>query len=271
VLIDGGPSTGTFGRLLDSYNLNGATFDVVILTHQHADHYQGLRELFRTSRHITIGRFFENEDAGLSSSLIELRDSIRARVRRGELSLVDTDDPCGNGASVCAVVLDGGARLELLRPDPRGDKPNNRSVAVKLIAPDSAAFAMWLAGDAERSEIAYFDSVDYDVRPGMHATVLKANHHGSCNGITGRYLDLIQPEVVIMSLSERNTFGFVHQQTLDVLRERGIPWYRTDVNGTITIRAGSGARRFTVTTERGSPSESGIQDRLATQTDCRAM
>src|ERR1700742_1178832 len=57
VLIDGGPDEKRFGHLLDSLNLNGQTFDVVILTHQHADHLVGLRALFEKKRHITV-RYF---------------------------------------------------------------------------------------------------------------------------------------------------------------------------------------------------------------------
>src|SRR5206468_3725186 len=52
VIIDGGPDPTTFGRYLDSLRLNNSTIDVVILSHQHLDHYSGLAELFRTSRHI---------------------------------------------------------------------------------------------------------------------------------------------------------------------------------------------------------------------------
>src|SRR6476661_595561 len=54
VIIDGGPDTLRFGRLLDSLGLNGSTIDVVILSHEHYDHHAGLRELFRSSRRITV-------------------------------------------------------------------------------------------------------------------------------------------------------------------------------------------------------------------------
>lgn len=272
VVIDGGALSGTFGLALDSYSLNGATLDAVILTHEHFDHYQGLRELFRTSRGITIRTMFENGNAGLSSSLIELRDSISARVARRQMVLADTDDPCGSGARVCTLMLSGGARLELLPPDPSGNSPNNRSLGIKLLGPDSASFSMWLAGDAERNAIAYFDAADYDVSPGMRARILKANHHGSCNGVTRRYLDLVSPEVVVMSLADDNVFGFVHTQTLDVLRERETPWYRTDVNGTVTIRtSGVAGAGYTISVERGGASQAGLQDRVSTQVDCKTM
>src|ERR671912_99155 len=116
--------------------------------------------------------------------------------------------PCGTGAPTCSITMRGGARLQILRPDPQGDGPNNRSVAVRLVAPDSSRFSMWLAGDAEQQAIRWFDAVDYDRRPGMRATALKGNHHGSCDGISARYLDLVQPQVVALSLAAANDYGY---------------------------------------------------------------
>ena len=268
VLIDGGPDASRFGRLVERFGLDGATVDAVILTHQHSDHYLGLRELFRTRRRIGVRYFFENLDPNTSVTLAELRDSVHARAKRGALQLRDTDDPCGTSAPSCTITMRGGARLHVLRPTPRGDGPNNRSVAVKLVAPDSNAFVMWLAGDAEQPEIQWFDSVDYDRVPGMRARALKANHHGSCDGISRRYLDLVQPELVAISLAGVNDYGYVHSQTLDMLASRRIPWYRTDQNGTITItvpkrRARDGDRPYTVSVERGGPSMRGPTDRRA--------
>jgi competence protein ComEC len=262
VLIDGGPEPARFARLLDRLALAGSTIDAVILTHQHYDHYAGLREVFRTSRGITVRYVFENKDPFSNTSLAQLRDSIIARAKRGELDYRDTDDPCGTGARGCTITLRGGARLHLLRPDPQGQGPNNRSAVVKLVAPDSAAFTMWLAGDAEQQEISWFDATDYDKSPGMRATVLKGDHHGSCDGISPRYLDLVRPEVVVLSLQAANDYGYVHSQTLDLLRARRIPWYRTDQNGTITITVPPHAT-YSVSVERGGPSMRGPSDRPA--------
>ena len=263
VVVDGGSEPRRFGRWLDRLGLDGATIDAVILTHQHFDHYSGLRELFRTRRRITVRYVFENKDPYPNASLAELRDSIIAHAQRGALAYRDTDDPCGTGAAECTITLRGGAKLRLLRPDPAGDGPNNRSVAIRLIAPDSARFAMWLAGDAEQQEIAWFDSVDYDRSPGMRANVLKGDHHGSCDGVSPRYLDLVRPDVVVFSLAAANDYGYVHDQTLDLLRQRGIPWYRTDQNGTITITVPHGGANYQISSERGGPDARGPTDRPA--------
>lgn len=262
VLIDGGPEPARFGRLLDELGVADSTIDAVILTHEHYDHYAGLRELFRSRRRISVRYLWENKDPYSNVALAELRDSIIARARRHELDYRDTDDPCGTGAPSCAITLHGGARLYLLRPDPTGNGPNNRSAAVRLVAPDSSAFTMWLAGDAEQQEIAWFDDTDYDRVPGMRANILKGDHHGSCDGISPRYLDLVRPEMVVMSLAAVNDYGFVHSQTLDLLRGRRIPWYRTDQNGTITITVPRRGK-YAIAVERGGPSMRGPTDRRA--------
>ena len=262
VLIDGGPEPAAIGRLLDRLALNGKSIDAVILTHQHFDHYSGLRELFKTRRSISIRYLFENQDPYINPTLRDFRDSVSSRVRRGQLTFRDTDDPCGNGTPTCVLPLRGGARVVLLRPDPRGDGPNNRSAAVKLVAADSTQFSMWLAGDAEQEEIAWFDDTNYDRSPGMRATVMKGDHHGSCDGISPRYVDLVRPEIVALSLAATNDYGYVHSQTLDLLQSRRIPWYRTDQNGTITITVPPRGR-YSVAVERGSMSMRGPSDRHA--------
>lgn len=271
VLVDGGPSTARLGELLDSLQLNDSTIDVVVLTHPHADHLSGLRELFRTRRHIRVRFFFENRDPYPGTTLAQLRDSVNARARRGELVIRDTDDPCGDGRAVCTITLRGGARLHVMRPDPHGDDANERSTPVKLVGPDSASFTMWLAGDAEREATAWFDSTDYDVRPGMDVDVLKADHHGSCNGTTRRYLQLTTPRWVIASLAARNEYGHMHTQTKAMLRAADIPWYRTDQNGTVTITSpGTPGSELAVTPSRGQPSASGPSDRRSSQDECDA-
>ncbi len=167
VIIDGGPDHTLFGRYLDSLRLNNSTIDVVILTHQHLDHYSGLQELFRTDRHIHVRYFFENKDPAPAVTLAHLRDSILSRMDLDSLIYRDTDDPCSNGRPICTITMNGGAKLHLLAPQPDGEGPNNRSAAVKLIGPDSASFTMWLAGDAEHEEISWFQRAGYDTNPGM--------------------------------------------------------------------------------------------------------
>ncbi len=269
IIIDGGPDEGRFGALLDSLGLNHTTIDAVILTHQHYDHYNGLLALFESGRAIKVRYFFEDKDPSTASTIVRLRDSVMARVRRDGLIYRSTDDPCGTGSAICTITMRGGAQLHLLQPLPPPQKANNRSVAVKLVGPDSASFTMWLAGDAERDAIHYFERAGYSRTPGMRVNVLKADHHGSCNGVTPRYLALLHPSWVIASLGPHNDYGHMHAQAKAMYAAAGIPWYRTDQNGTVTIRSpGIPNGGYTVSVDHGTNNMDGPSDRMSRQPEC---
>ena len=269
VLVDGGPRPDALGRELDTFGLNGVTIDAVILTHAHADHYQGLRELFASRRHIAVRYFWENQDPSPNITLGKLRDSVAARARAGLLVYRDTDDPCATGTPICTITLKGGARLHIMQPDPDGEGPNNRSPGIKLVGPDSASFTMWIAGDAEGPAIEWFTRAGYARSPGMHVDVLKADHHGSCNGVSDAYLDLLQPSLVVVSLGALNDYGHMHVQAKTAYERHHVPWYRTDQNGTITLRsAGTPGSGYSVTVERGAQNSSGPSDRRSAQAGC---
>jgi len=142
VIIDGGPDPVAFGRYLDSLKLNNSTIDVVILSHQHLDHYSGLRELFKTSRHIHVRYFFENKDPSTAVTLAHLRDSILSRMDRDSLVYRDTDDPCSDGRPVCTITMRGGAKLHILAPFPSGDSPNNSRQLVTQWIPECASVCL---------------------------------------------------------------------------------------------------------------------------------
>jgi competence protein ComEC len=269
ILIDGGPAPHALGAHLDALGLNNTTIDAVILTHVHSDHYQGLRELFETKRHITVRYFWENQDPSPNVTLRKLRDSLASRVRKG-MVYRDTDDPCADGTTMCTITMKGGAKLHILQPDPTGNGANNRSPALKLVGPDSASFTMWLAGDAEHGAIDWFTRAGYDHSPGMRVDVLKADHHGSCNGMSDGYLDALKPSLVVASLASTNDYGHMHAQAKAMLRAHRIPWYRTDQNGTITITStGVPGTHFTTAVERGHASMSGPADRRSSGSDCQ--
>ena len=137
---------------------------------------------------------------------------------------------------------------------------------------DSASFTMWLAGDAEHAAIASFEHAGYAQNPGMHVDVLKADHHGSCNGVTPRYLELTSPSWVVASVGAVNDYGHMHEQAKAEYRAAGIPWYRTDQNGTITIRtAGVAGSGYTITPSRPGRDLNGPSDRRASARGCAGV
>jgi len=110
------------------------------------------------------------------------------------------------------------------------------------------------------------------VNPGMKVDVLKADHHGSCNGVTARYLELTQPSLLVVSLGAVNDYGHMHEQAKALYRRAGVPWYRTDQNGTITLRSpGVTGAKYSVSVQRPGADLNGPSDRKANQRNCRGM
>lgn len=272
ILIDGGPDRERLGALLDSLGIADVTLDAVVLTHAHQDHYAGLLAVFDTRRHLHVRAFYENGDPATGPVLTELRDSVAARRRSDGLALRDTDDPCDDGRAVCVLELAGGARLDILRPPDAIASPNNRSAMLKLLGADPAAFSMWLAGDAEHEELMDAERAGYARSPGMRAEILHADHHGSCNGVSARYLALVQPAWALVSVGAGNDYGHMHLQAKRTYRAAGVRWYRTDENGTITVRApGVAGIGYTVTPSRPGVDRNGAADRVSRQPACDGM
>jgi beta-lactamase superfamily II metal-dependent hydrolase len=63
----------------------------------------------------------------------------------------------------------------------------------------------------------------------------------------------------------------MHTQAKDIYKQAKAPWYRTDQNGTITIRSpGVAGGGFTITPERQGVDLDGPSDRVSHQSDCAA-
>jgi competence protein ComEC len=63
--------------------------------------------------------------------------------------------------------------------------------------------------------------------------VLKVAHHGSCSSTTQRFLDAVDPRVVVISVGADNRFGHPCDEVLE--RLEGLPVYRTDEQGAIEV------------------------------------
>ena len=69
----------------------------------------------------------------------------------------------------------------------------------------------------------------------VQADVLKLGHHGSNDATGGPFLDAVNPQAALVSLGRDNEYGHPHEAVAARLKERGIPLYRTDQHGVITV------------------------------------
>ena len=106
-------------------------------------------------------------------------------------------------------------------------------------------FSVLLTGDAET------EALDYLVESGAvpDITVLKASHHGSDNGFTEDLLAAGRPEVVVISVGAGNAYGHPGEQALAAYYAAASEVYRTDLDGSVTVR-GVRNGRYRILTHR---------------------
>ena len=80
----------------------------------------------------------------------------------------------------------------------------------------------------------------------LSADVFKAAHHGSRTANTEAFLERVDPDYVVISCGEGNSYGHPHAEVLNRLRKMGIQVFRTDEEGTITAVSDGSTITFNV-------------------------
>jgi competence protein ComEC len=224
VLFDGGPPEAGVNRLLRRAGVRRLA--VVVATHHSRDHHGGLRDVLE---HYRVGLLLDGGDGTRDPGFRAVEaEADRRRVRR-----VPAVAPVDLRA--------GGLRMRVLWPPPRPpgpapDDPNQRAVVAVV---SSGGFNLFLSADAESDALEALDLPDVDA--------MKVPHHGSADpGLTG-VLRRLRPEIAAIEVGRHNTYGHPAPSTLSALRRAGVPTYRTDRDGTVTLTVDHGMR---VATER---------------------
>lgn len=224
LLIDASDHSTTVLARLRQFRVD--TLAAVILSHPHADHYGGMAAVIAR---IPVRSFIYGGTPRTAQTYLALLRAVNGK----HIPVVTAD----TGVRTTRFVTGGDTvTLRILAPPPNchglggaagGDAVNNCSIGVRLTR---GKFTMLLPGDAEEAEIGWWMMT----RPTLlRADVLKAGHHGSSNATDADFLNVVQPQAVLISANGRQ---HPFAQVLDMLAARGIPTYCTADHGTITVR-----------------------------------
>jgi len=204
--------------------LDISSIPLLVLTHYHADHVNGLSGALANR---SIGQIWVTNNPQPPLEYQQSMDLLKGR----SISIVHQGQSLRFNAPVGPVsitVLWPKSEVEKLPSLPGdGSGINNSSIAL-LISVGKVSF--YTSGDTEppaQEEIAasgLVHSVD----------VMKVSHHGSAYQDLALF-DLLHPKIALISVGAGNPYGHPAASTIAALEQRGIKVYRTDQDGAIAV------------------------------------
>lgn len=187
-------------------------------------------EELATGDDILVGSFVDRGDAGPPSTRSYDKYRAMAEARGNRISLANRQDVeafeinLGGGARMVAVAANGFVRGRPSRVA-NTNTENERSLAFLI---RFGGFDYLIGGDligrAFGSENAEVEQAvgEFLVDEGVELDVLHVNHHGGNNASAFQFLEMVRPEVAVISLGNGNPHGHPHPGVLERLAAAGV-------------------------------------------------
>ena len=220
IVIDTGPDPGAIDNCLRALNIK--TIPLLILTHFHSDHVGAISGVVkdRLIGQVWISNLHQPESA-YERAMKELVGIEVKSVTKGESYLF----PESNVEIKVLWPQSNGVNFKELPGD--GSKINNSSISLILKTSNLSVFA---GGDIEPEvqEVITTSGLLSDV------DLLKVSHHGSAYQYVPM-LDILKPEIAIISVGSENSYGHPDVEFVNELEKRSISVWRTDLSGGISV------------------------------------
>jgi competence protein ComEC len=211
VLIDGGSTDSGLLQYLDL--LKVLNIDTIIATHPHEDHIGGLVQVLEAK---SVKRVITNGEMVTTSVFEHFLDAIdRAKAEYDEVKRGD-------------VIEVGSLRFDVLSPNVLNDDPNHNSLVLRM-SYDGVIFLFMGDADTEAETAILANGLP------VKADILKVGHHGSCSSTGQGFLNMVDPDMAIISVGINNQYGLPCADTVSRLKKAGIRIFETATNGTIIV------------------------------------
>lgn len=209
---------------------NVKRLDFVIATHPDGDHIGGMPAVLRRFP-VTIlyenGTGSDSPENERMHAVIKEKKIVTAVVRQGDV-----------------IDVDPSVKFEVFAPpkDFYFEGENSNSVIIRLTYGDvSFFFTADMEYEAEDNVLQIYGDK-------IRTNILKVAHHGSSTSTSEKFLKAVNPEIAVISVGARNNFGHPYSGVLAKLQDADINIYRTDEDGSITVR--TDGKKFIIESEK---------------------
>jgi len=210
ILIDGGPNRAVLGKLSKQIPFWDNSLDLVILTHPDKDHLAGLIGVLESYKVDTVLW------TGVKSETILFENWEKALEAEGaEVIVANAPQRIGSFGEVLYPAA-GVQEREL----------NDTSIVTKWTLGDTSFL---LPGDITRKIEKKLTSLD------IASSILKVPHHGSKTSSSLEFLQAVNPNIAVIQVSERNSYGHPDPNILKRLNDLGISVLQTSQKGDIVF------------------------------------
>ena len=217
VLIDGVPNEAILSKLGEAMPFWDRSIDLVVLTHPHADHLDGLLEVLKRYNVRTV------IESGANHSIPEYAKWHQLLEEKAVEVII--------AKAGQKIKISDSAYLNIFTPFEDFEDKSSKNIHDAMIASklNYGSTSVLFMGDAEK-QIEYrliFSGAD------LKSDILKVGHHGSKTSTSEEFLKAVSPKFAIISAGRKNRYGHPHQDILDRLMSFGIKIFRTDQDGDI--------------------------------------
>lgn len=224
IVVDGGPDKRILDCLLSHMPFWDRDIELMVLTHPHADHLNGLNYVLDR---YTVKSFVSEKVENKSEGFNRLTGSLKAQripvqyVGAGNKSVL-------NDKTTIHIV--GPTQNFLKETSPRGTISESGEFASLLTLVSYGQFSVLLTGDSQVRELS--EAIEqFNL---SHLSVLQLPHHGSKTGLNRGILVSLAPKLAVISVG-KNKYGHPTTQVLGLLNTEKIKVLRTDKDGEIEI------------------------------------
>ncbi|MBQ3135113.1 MAG: DNA internalization-related competence protein ComEC/Rec2 [Oscillospiraceae bacterium] len=188
--------------------------DLLVLTHYHDDHANGVPELLNR---VHVKRIALPDIEPKSDLFREIL--ARAEQEKTEVIFIRED-----------TVLQVGKTVINLYPPLGDDGVNELGLTVLCSAQEQDILITGdMDGEIEQELLQYADLPDVEV--------MLAGHHGSKYSNSMQLLEAVRPDIAVFSVGAYNTYGHPASEALERFADVGAEIYRTDTMGVVTLTA----------------------------------